>query len=659
MKRIAIAVVVSALVLSACGKRTESSSDSNTVSTTLNAQGQPVSNAELGAAYGEELNVRVISSTPSLLTGGQETADITAAVTNKNNLPVANLPIEFSTSGGILQSAQSITDENGEATAILSLKYDSANQDIIVKAIVGDYENFARVVAEGSSLTVTGEDSVVPGTEVVIDAKLLAGDEKTPLANELITISSLAGNSLSTTSTLTDPRGRASVIVGTEKGADTITFSALNNVSTIPTVVVEHSFSVSDEQLKFASDSETELVVNVAHDFLVNWSFAGEPIVGKELVFTVTAGQVVGSPIAVTDAEGNAVVTVLSSIAGEVTLYAEAADGSLANKHTFFYVGDTPERLELSTTSSRVNTRDSATIIALITDANGNPVKNTVITFSSANLKGGQLSSTTSVTDTNGEAEITFNAGNSGTEQDEIVIRADVADADVTNSVSLTVVEPVLNVTIGSSNEVVLSGESTQYSKAYVVQVADGGGQALIDSQVQLSLKPVFYLKGQLVLVDSKGIAYKDAIDEATWSAAFWAIYPGYTIVCPSEDANGNRILDDGEDINGNGSLDPQDPALLVALADDAEGDLATLQGNGVLETDVTGSGYFRIVYPVSNAWWTNLEVIARAQALGAEATDVYRMRMPVLASEVEASVPLPPNRYSPYGSVLDCSNPN
>lgn len=659
MKRIAIAFFICAFVLSACGKRSDDSNDTSAVSTTLNAQGELISSVELGAAYGKDLNVRVISSAPSLLTGGQETANITAAVTDENNLPVADLAIQFSTTGGILQSAQTETDENGEATAILSLKYDSANQDIIVKAVVGDFESLARVVAEGSTLTLTGEDSVVPGTEVTIEAKLLAGDEKTPLANELIEISSLVGNVLSTTSVLTDPRGRASVVVNTDKGADTITFAALKNASTVATVVSDHSFTVSDAQLAFAKDSETELVVNTAHNLEINWSFAGQPVVGQELVFTVTAGQIIDSSSVITDDLGNATVTVLSSIAGEVTIFAETADGSLSNKHTFFYVGDTPESLNLATTSSRVNTRDSATIVAVVTDANGNPVKNTPITFSSANLKGGQLSSTSGITNTNGEAEISFTAGSSGTEQNEIVIRADVEDFDVTNSVSLTVVEPVLNVTLGSSNEVVEFGEKTQYSKTYVVQVADGGGQALIDSQVQLSLKPVLYRKGRLVLVDSKGIAYKDAISDATWSASHWAQYPGYTIECPSEDRNGNRILDEGEDINGNGSLDPQDPALLVALESEEDSGLATLQGNGVLETDATGSGYFRIVYPVTNAWWTNLEVVARAQALGVESTDIYRMRMPVLASEVLASVANPPNLHSPYGSVLDCTSPD
>lgn len=664
MKKIGILLIASALVLSACGKRSEESAATQGP-TGFNAQGEPIGGTGteepgLGSAIGQELTVRVTTDTPSVEAGTDAITTFTASVTDSNNLPVVEMPIAFSSTGGQFKSAQSITNENGEAVAELSVRGHAANQDIFVKAVAGNFDGSARVVAEGSTLEVSGDETVVPGNDVTIQATLTAGDGKTPLSNEIVNISSSAGNTLSTTAGLTDPQGQVEVVVGSANGGDTITFSALPDAAGTATVSKQHAFSVSDDQLKFADDASTELRVNAQHSFVVNWSLNGTPISGQALSFTITAGQIVGPSVINTDGAGNAEVKVLSSIAGEVTLYVEATDGSVINKHVFNFVGDTPANIELATTSSRVNTRDKANIVANVRDANGNPVKNTMVVFSSANLKGGQLSSTTSETNTSGEAEVTFTAGNNATEADEIIIVAEVAGTSINSVVNLTVVEPVLNVTIGTSNELKDHGEETQYAMTYVVQVADGGGQALSDATVQLSIEPVTYWKGRLALLDDFGLLPSDYSNVPGWSidqwvADHWGKHPDTTEECESEDTNGNRILDAGEDINGNGSLDPQDPALLIPT--ETEG-LATLEGNGLLTTDTTGSGYFRVVYPVTNAWWSNVRVVARAQALGVESTDSIVLRMPVAADEVVGTNPNPANLYSPYGNEQDCTDP-
>ncbi len=660
MKKIGLLLIASAFVLSACGSRSESGGTASNAPLSFNAEGELVgstdtSDLELGAALGQEINVRVISSQPSLLTGGQEFAEISAAVTDGDNLPKAGIAVAFSASGGVLLEAAKTTDENGEATAVLSLRYDSANQDIWVTAVAANHEGTARIVAEGSTLAVTGDDNVVLGNDVIVEASLTAGDG-TALANEEVTVVSSAGNTISASTSTTNPQGVVSFVVGSDMGEDTLTFSALNGADGAPTVVEQYSFGVSDEQLQFDADASTEISVNAPHEFSVNWSFNGEPIVNEDIVFSVTAGQVVGPSVVTTDNDGNASVLVLSSIAGDATLFAEAADRSVVNKHSFSFFGDTPNALSLSTTSSRINTRDKATIVAVVKDANGNPVKDTPVVFSSANLAGGQLSSTTGETDSQGEVEVTFTAGTTATEQDEIVIAAEVHDSNINNVVSLTVVEPVLNVTLGSSNVASLVGEQTQYAVTYVVQVADGGGQALADAQVQLSIEPIQYWKGWLTLVDELNMTQSQSPDPDTWSPYIWSRHSSSTILCAGEDTNGNRILDAGEDTNGNGSLDPQDPALIAAVESE---DLATLEGDGILRTDETGSGYFRVVFPVTNASWSHVTIVARAQALGVEATDSLKWRMRTDASQQAPSNTNPVNLFSPYGTDLDCTNDN
>jgi len=652
MKKIGILLVSTALALSACGKRTDETAVAQSP-TGYNAQGEPIGGTDtpgLGAAIGQEINVRVISSQPSLLTGDQATADITAAVTNASNLPMADMEITFSANGGVLQGAQTVTDENGEATAVLSLKYDSANQDILVKAVAGNFDGVARVVAEGSTLELSGDENVVPGNDVEIEAKLTAGDGSA-IANEIVTISSANGNALSSTSALTDPQGVVSVTSGSVNGGDTITFMALVDALGNPSVSQAHKFSVSDDQLQFASDSKTEFGVNQAHEINVEWSYNGEPIAQKDLKFSITAGQILGDSVVTTNNAGVAKVSVLSTIAGEVTLYVSAPDGSVTNKHTFDFVGDTPALIKVNTTSSRVNIRDKASISAIITDANGNPVKNTTVVFSSSNLKGGQLSATSAVTNTKGIAEIVFTAGTAATEQGEIEIYAEVDGSDIFSSAELTIVEPVLNVTMGTAHEIFTTGAETQYYVNYVVQVADGGGQALKGAQVQLSIQPVSYTKGHLLLVDENGISRNDAEDKDTWKEDHWAKHRSTTLLCFGEDTNGNRILDAGEDTNNNGVLDPQDPALLAPVTEEG---LATLEGNGTLTTDDTGSGYFRVQYPITNSRWASINVVARAQALGVEATTTLWNTLDYDVKEYPASNSNPANRVSPYGMQLD-----
>lgn len=653
MKKIGILLIASTLVLGGCGKRSEGT-DSGV--TGYDENGNPISPG-LGAALGDVINVRVLSTESSVLTGQQGTAEITALITNDKNQALVGEAVAFEASSGALQNAEEVTNEFGEATATLSLKYHKANQPVVVTVKSGNFSGSVLVVAEGSTLAVVGDNSVVPGSELELVATLTSGDNA-PIADELINISSKVGNTLSTTAARTNPLGNVTVNVGTSAGNDTIYFTALPNADGEPSVDQSHSFTVAADQLSFGAQAPTEGAVNVPHEITVNLKNDSQPLADVPLRFTITAGQIIGPTTIATDSAGNATVTVMSSTAGPATITAIVNDGTeLSNKHVLTFVGDQPAELQLDSTSSRVATADIATISAIVVDANGNPVKNTDVEFSSANLKGGQLNPSNGVTDENGVATTTFTAGTSATQEDEVVIVAEVVGSNINGNASLTVVEPVLNVTIGSSNKIVESAFNTQNRVSYVVQVADGSGQPIEDAQVQLSIEPLKYFKGRLVTVDTAGFPYAFALDQTAWTADTWSREDDlYAFECISEDANGNRILDNNEDNNGNGSLDPQDPASLTAVVSAGE-DVATITSNNRLVTDTSGSGYFDLLYPVSNALWSVVKITARAQALGTEAEDSYTTTLLMSASEANNTDALPANATSPYGTESSCNN--
>ena len=118
------------------------------------------------------------------------------------------------------------------------------------------------------------------------------------------------------------------------------------------------------------------------------------------------------------------------------------------------------------------------------------------------------------------------------------------------------------------------------------------------------------------------------------------------TSVCEAEDQNGNRILDPGEDANGNGELDPRDPALVDA--DDINSPTVIVNE---ITTDSSGVGFFTMVYPQSNAWWFDLQITARVEALGTEGVAHFQTGLQVAVDDIDDVDVTPPNAVSPYGS--------
>jgi len=405
-----------------------------------------------------------------------------------------------------------------------------------------------------------------------------------------------------------------------------------------------------------------EVPVGGISDVSVTWESGGVPVVGEDLRFGLTAGQLIGGSVVTTDANGEASIQITSSSAGPATVSVEAVQGGdPAAQLEFEFIATTPAAINLSTSSTRVSTGDTSTLVAAVTDANGNPVKNTEVIFSSSDLRGGQINPASAISNSAGIATVTFTAGTLPTEFEAIQILSQVVNTSIVDSTNLTAVDRVLNVTIGSTDLIREINGETQYSLPFVVQVADGGGAPLEGATVEVSVRPLTFSKGAFRVVDSSGLLPEElALIDPTenFSGVRYALRAPFEVVCNAEDVNGNRILDPGEDINFNGSLDPQDPAVVAADSVNAP----TLDA-GSITTDATGSGFFAVIYPQSNAMWSTLEITARASALGAEADASFRTILPVTAEELSDVNTGLPNQVSPYGSLItgnplvDCAN--
>jgi hypothetical protein len=658
LKTLALLAATSTLLLAGCGSRTDgdtgAATDASGTSSgvTFNPDGSiATGDPALGAAVAAPINFEMFSDATDIRTGGSETVSITATLLDDSRNPLAAQEVSWSATGGALQDLVNVTDENGVASAALRVPQDFNNRDIVVTVSADSSQSSVSITTYGTTLDVQGTGkSVVLGGTLDVDFTLTAGDGEA-IANQPISLTSEMGNTITPATPVTNQNGKVSVSIGTVLGSDTVSYRALDDSSLSGSFAV----NVSSDDLNFISgDNNTEIEVGTTAALAVEWLSSGNAVFNRPLRVTTTAGDITGSSILFTDTAGRISIPISSPSAGQATITVQdAEDGAPFTTFDVLFVATQPASLNLASTSTRVFVdADSAEITALVRDANGNPVKGQEVTFSAADLRGGQLSPSTGLTNDSGEATTSFIAGSNATEIDAIEVVGRVEGTAIAGSVNLSVVERRLNVTIGAGSRLSQDGLQTQNIKNMVVQVADGSGAPIENASVSLSITPIAYYKGRMGHVDETGAPLTDLSDD-TWKADHWA--PHVTTLCAAEDINLNRTLDAGEDINGNGRLDPQDPALLTAVE---SSELATLAGNGNLLTDGNGTGYFRMVYPKGNSNWAFLRVTARATALGTEAQDDLEISLDSLVDDISDIEFVPPNRLSPYGYSDDCASP-
>jgi hypothetical protein len=195
---------------------------------------------------------------------------------------------------------------------------------------------------------------------------------------------------------------------------------------------------------------------------------------------------------------------------------------------------------------------------------------------------------------------------------------ADCKSPNQLTSVSLTVVEQPVSISIGTNELVQIGASKNTYMQEFVVLVVDAAGNPKADVQLSPIIDLPSYRKGYYLFDDvlkkwirretvsclnedsSPGTGYRNGTIEL-----FNEDKDGSGILDPSEDLNGNgkldldlsedknnnSILDAGEDLNGNGILD-------LHLNEDKNGNgkldlIEDLNGNGILDKseDVNGNG--------------------------------------------------------------------
>lgn len=566
-------------------------------------------------------SIYLTSSSLELPSAGLDPVTITAFVRDSQNRAMEDVAVGFSAdSNATLALVRPITDATGSAVAELNTTGDKSNRTITVSVNAGGVTEQITIDVVGTKINIDAPTSGTAGDRVDMNLSL-RDSNNTGIASTEIALATNSGGDFTNPAPLTDTSGNATTgFTPTSGGNVTISASALGAVS-------NHIISVSDEEFSYIAplrDPREEVVLNTPKTITVELLSAGVAVAGELISFSATRGTITGSP-AVTDANGRASVTIQANTAGPSVISATAYKGTTREatiQVEILFIATVPVSISLQSSPSTLGVLESSAIMAVVRDANGNLVKNQRVNFEvTADVTGGSISADNRITDEFGTASITYTAGNSSSARDAIKITATVDGTGIYETVSLTVGEVALFITLGGGRDIKLAGD-TRYDYPYSVLVTDANG-APVKADVDLMLWPKSYAKGR----------YNYTADGWVWDPA--------VVGCQNEDINRNGILDAGEDSNNDGRLTP--------------GIVATLTSSTV-RTDDSGFAEFSIQYQKEYAHWVVVELTARAVVGGSESTAVREFRLPILAADQKDEAG-PAGNPSPFGISALCSD--
>ena len=587
-------------------------------------------------------SMSITSSTPTISSDGRAPSTISVFVKDANNRALANQQVTFALidpavgNGGVLTNIVDRTDASGTATATLQIT-DPTNRKVTVQAQTGSLSQTLDLEVIGTKITLSGPANLVLGAQAEFNLTLrdAAGNA---LSGKPVTLKSALGNTFSPATATTGSAGQAVFrMTGAVAGDDTVTVSALNAVATAritvapPASLTEISFSLPAEY------QEVDIAAAQPLPVTVTYVRNGTPQAGQTIEFLATRGAMVPAT-AVTDASGRASTTIVPAASGGVatagisTITAKA--GSLLATRRIEFVSTTPAKLALQASPANVGVNltaastNSSQLIAMVRDANDNPVKGQTVSFSAlSDPSNGRIEPAVAYTDSSGVASVAFFPGANSSGFNKIEIKAEIPGKGVVGTTTMTASKQELVVRAGTGNLLVELDLATN-SMPWSAVVTDASGNPVVGATVQASLEATGYYKGEYVW----------NVVRKAWDAVY-----STPAGCVSEDSNHNLRLDAGEDTNDDKQLTPGNVA--AALVTSANG-----------RTDSNGLASININYPKDYGNWTAMRLRVTITTLaGTEGTAERRFILPALAKDVGNELVGPPGQPSPFGRDADC----
>jgi len=605
--------------------------------------GAPVNNDPVAS-------VLLLADKLELGTGNSDKIDLTALVRDKSQNVLSGVTVRFAIeagSDGELEVVSAVSDKSGVAKATLTSKSNPALRKIEVSAAAGSSAKSKTLVVDVVGTNIEG---TVPSA-VVLDSTTelsftLTDSSASPIKSTVLTVSSVLGNTFSSTVPVTDAvTGRTTVkYTAGISGNDVITVRALG---------VTRAFAVSVNADAFGFSGGTtvveEIPLNTVKGNSVAWTRNNSPMVGQPVTVATTRGvvaatNVVGTGVVAnltTSDAGTAVAYVSSPFAGLASLSATTQGGgvNLQSQKLVEFIATMPDEsrpLEVQVVPAQLAPGEKALVQAIVRDAKNNPVKNKDVAFSLIDSFGGQISPAVARTNSLGVATSEFIAdattpGGGTPEQPKgLKVKATVVDnLNVTGTTSVSVGSRTLFYRFGSGDSIRVSADGTSYMVDYAVVVTDASGNPVVNQASTVAVVPRLYRKGRWI-AKPLGEAFK------YWEAEFSTQDSDST--CQNEDVNRNGILDLGEDTNADKTLTP--------------GNVVSVQRN--ISSNASGIATFTLTYPKEFAAFVMVDVTLSGSAAGTENVFSRSFSLPVLNDDVTVETKVPPNSPWGVGAVWD-----
>lgn len=647
-------------------------------------------------------DISLVADKTALPNNGTQTVTITATTVDAKGAAAGGAPLTFEivdpVTGRAVVAAEGLatttSSANGQLKATVTLGSNHSNRTITVNATSGtvtrsvsfDVVDSTAVIPVANDLTIALDKATVgnSGSDAVAVTVTAVDSSRNAVSGIDVTFSVDSNAVLVVGNSKTDASGaaKASVTIGADRSNRTVTVTAKSG-----TFTRQASFKVTGAKLQATLQPATLKVGEIGKIQYTLSDVNGNPMVGSAITVsgpgsslsTRCPDDTKDVPL-VTDGSGRYLYCYVAAGSGPTIVSAEAGgyplkstvqiDAKLSDVPASTAIASatftvSPSVVNVNAVGSKEN--QAALRLLFLTDKNV-PVPNVRVRLGlDSNTSGtdGDISTGKDVvitSDTGGVAVSNFVPGQRASATDNVMVYACYGKDDSVESikdcptarklsVSLTVVEQPVSITIGTANTIGEGANGQTYTQKFTVLVVDAAGKPKSDVQ----LTPVLDLPSY-----SKGFWFWDAVQKV------WV--QNITTSCLAEDSSPNGFRNGtietfggvSEDLNGSGQLDPRKSDVSIAMV-------------GTTKTDANGTAVMQIEYPKNYGSWAEYSI--RVSASGVVSPPAWYGRIATSTSTLTTlvgnkkvtEVPIdvvkteakPPFVDSPYGKTGSCSNPN
>lgn len=539
---------------------------------------------------------------------------LTINVTDESDNPLTNHQVTFKNEKGsaeFVEPPQQNTDAYGVAT--INMVSQVAEENTISATLPNGFSQriIAKFVSDSSTpkfkQLVADPDTIIAGNSQGSTLTAIITDfHNNPLKDMKVNFVAPGGSQLDNTTATTDQSGIVRVHLTSSKAGSYSVDASLEvdkNIHQSVTITVVSNREQSVMTLNAGSGSAIANNTNIVTLTASVKDVYGHPLPDEDVKFTLPASMTgnftLSSETARTDANGDAVVTLRGTKAGEFTVTATLTRNNTVAYQQVTFIGDTNsaqlQPLTASLNSIVAGNSTGSTLTATILDAYQNPLKDQLVTFQSNDVT---LSETEVTTNTLGQATVTMTSNIAG-QHNVVVSRKAQASDNKTFSLSVLPDESSAKViSITGAEKTITVGENITLR----ILVQDAFNNVIAGQRVRLSAQPTTNITiGDTAYTDNNGYAYVNLL----------STQPGVYQVTATLDNNSSSKVDVNV-ANGKLELTSSKPETtvhnsegitLTATARNARGELmpgqiitfsvtpegATLSNTGEVLTDQSG----------------------------------------------------------------------